>query len=73
MMGPNSIKLLEELLANHFIKHGGLVLDLGCGQGLTSLFLVKEYGFKVIAADFVDYRSWCLLGHSNGRLVASPT
>ncbi|HOJ45565.1 MAG TPA: class I SAM-dependent methyltransferase [Bacilli bacterium] len=51
MMGPNSIKLLEELLANHFIKHGGLVLDLGCGQGLTSLFLVKEYGFKVIAAD----------------------
>jgi len=26
-------------------------MDLGSGQGLTSVFLVKEYGFRVFAAD----------------------
>ena len=26
-------------------------MDLGSGQGITSIFLVKEYGFKVYAAD----------------------
>lgn len=51
MMGPNPIKLLEELLTNHVIKSHGKVMDLGCGQGLTSLFLVKEYSFEVVAVD----------------------
>ncbi len=27
------------------------VLDLGSGNGLTSVFLAKEYGFRLIAAD----------------------
>lgn len=26
-------------------------MDLGCGLGITSVFLVKEYGFKVYATD----------------------
>ncbi len=26
-------------------------MDLGSGQGITSVFLAKEYGFKVYAAD----------------------
>ena len=26
-------------------------MDLGSGQGITSIFLVKEYGFKVYATD----------------------
>jgi cyclopropane fatty-acyl-phospholipid synthase-like methyltransferase len=51
IMGPNPIKILEELLLNHQIPVGSLVCDLGCGQGLTSLFLVKEYNFNVWAAD----------------------
>ena len=51
IMGPNPIKLEEELLANHIIPKGATVCDLGSGQGLTSVFLVKEYGFKVYAAD----------------------
>ena len=33
------------------IPRNGVVCDLGSGQGLTSLFLAKEYGFKVYAAD----------------------
>lgn len=51
MMGPNPVKLEEELLQNHNIPAGATVLDLGSGQGLTSVFLAKEYGFKVYAGD----------------------
>lgn len=51
IMGPNPVKLTEELLKNHNIKKGAVVCDLGSGQGLTSVFLAKEYGFKVYAVD----------------------
>lgn len=51
IMGPNPIKLEEELLLGHRIPAGATVLDLGSGQGLTSVFLAKEYGFTVYAAD----------------------
>ena len=51
IMGPNPLKLEEELLIEHRIPSNATVLDLGSGQGLTSVFLVKEYGFKVYAAD----------------------
>ena len=51
IMGPNPVKLEEELLLNHRIPDGAVVCDLGSGQGLTSVFLAKEYGFTVYAAD----------------------
>lgn len=51
IMGPNPVKLTEELMSNHKIPSGGVVCDLGSGQGLTSVFLAKEYGFTVYAAD----------------------
>lgn len=51
IMGPNPVKLEEELLLNHKIPAGAVVCDLGSGQGLTSVFLAKEYGFRVYAAD----------------------
>ncbi len=51
IMGPNAIKLLEELLALQPLPAGATVLDLGCGRGLTSLFLAKEYDLRVFAAD----------------------
>ena len=51
IMGPNPMKLEEELLAGHQIPAGSVVCDLGSGQGLTSVFLAKEYGFIVYAAD----------------------
>ena len=51
IMGPNPIKLEEELLRGHKIPENAVVCDLGSGQGLTSAFLVKEYGFTVFAAD----------------------
>lgn len=51
IMGPNPIKLEEELLIDCKIPKNAVVCDLGSGQGLTSIFLAKEYGFKVFAAD----------------------
>ena len=51
IMGPNPLKLEEELLLEHKIPKDAVVCDLGSGQGLTSVFLAKEYGFKVYAAD----------------------
>lgn len=51
IMGPNPIKLEEELMLDHRVPAGAVVMDLGSGQGLTSVFLVKEYGFHVYAAD----------------------
>lgn len=51
IMGPNPIKLAEELLTDNHISDGSVVCDLGSGQGLTSVFLAKEYGFTVYAAD----------------------
>ena len=51
IMGPNPIKLEEELLMGHKIPKKAVVCDLGSGQGLTSVFLAKEYGFTVYAAD----------------------
>lgn len=51
IMGPNPVKLEEELLSEHQIRDGAVVCDLGSGQGLTSVFLAKEYGFTVYAAD----------------------
>ena len=41
IMGPNPIKLTEELMQNHAIPVGARVCDLGSGQGLTSIFLAR--------------------------------
>ena len=43
IMGPNPLKLLEELLNNNYLKENAIVCDLGSGNGLTPIFLVKEY------------------------------
>lgn len=51
IMEPNPVKLEEELLLHHRIPQGAVVCDLGSGQGLTSVFLAREYGFTVYAAD----------------------
>lgn len=51
MMGPNSLVILEELAARLVLKPGMRVLDLGCGNGLTSIFLAREYGVQVFALD----------------------
>lgn len=52
MMGPNTLRLLDELLANVQIEKGNLrVLDLGCGKALNSLYFAKEKQAIVFATD----------------------
>lgn len=51
MMGPNSIRIIEEMTRSVDLKEGMRVLDLGCGKGLTSIFLAREYGVTVYATD----------------------
>ena len=47
MMGPNPVKLLEELMAGIALAPEAHVCDLGCGRGLTSVFLAREYGLRL--------------------------
>ena len=51
MMGPNSMKILEELTDGFTLTSGMRVLDLGCGNGLTSIFLANVFGVQVFAVD----------------------
>lgn len=51
IMGPNPLKLAEELMQKNMTPEGSIVMDLGSGQGITSVFFAKEYGFKVYAVD----------------------
>ena len=50
-VGPNPLQLLEELCGNLKLSPGMKVLDMGCGKGLTSVFLAKEFGVTVFAND----------------------
>ena len=51
IMGPNPLKLCEELLCDASIPCGARVCDLGSGTGITSALLAREYGFDTYAVD----------------------
>lgn len=51
IMGPNTCKLTEELMKGACIARGSVVLDLGCGSGISSVMLAREYGLITYAAD----------------------
>ena len=56
MMGPNSIRMIEELAKSLKLEKDMRVLDLGCGKGLTSIFLAKEFGVTVLCHRPMDQR-----------------
>ena len=51
IMGPNPLKLCEELLCDASIPRGARVCDLGSGTGITSALLAREYRFDTYAVD----------------------
>ncbi len=51
MMGPHPLWLVEALTQVMPLRSGERVLDLGCGTALTSVFLAREFGVQVWAAD----------------------
>ena len=50
-MGPHPLWLLEDICRHMDIQPGMKVLDMGCGKGLTSVFLAREFGVTVFAND----------------------
>ncbi|MGQ0841374.1 SAM-dependent methyltransferase [Actinokineospora sp.] len=65
-MGPHPLWLLEDLAADLGLEPGMRVLDLGCGRGLTSVFLAREFGVQVWAADL-----WIEPGDNFARFTAA--
>src|SRR5215472_1112564 len=51
LMGPNALWLLEGLTQVVDFGPCRRVLDLGCGSAVTSIFLARELGLEVWAAD----------------------
>jgi len=51
MMGPNALRVAEELASHLHINENMRILDLGCGCGLSTFLLTKKYGVSVFAAD----------------------
>jgi len=51
-MGPNPLWMLEDLTRDLDLRPGMRVLDLGSGKGATSVFLAREFGVQVVAADW---------------------
>ena len=55
MWGPNGIRQAEELASHFTITKDMRILDLGCGMGLSALYLVQAHGAEVFATDlFAD-------------------
>jgi len=55
MWGPNGIRQAEELASHFAITKDMKILDLGCGMGLSALYLAKAHGVQVFATDlFAD-------------------
>ena len=67
MMGPNAVKMLEELCRSIDLTGAERILDLGCGKGLTSIYLAKRFQAEVFAMDLwisatENYERFCTIG-----------
>jgi cyclopropane fatty-acyl-phospholipid synthase-like methyltransferase len=50
-MGPNPLWLMEWLCRDVPLNKDMVVLDMGCGKALSSIFLAREFGCTVFAND----------------------
>lgn len=51
-LGGGRLYLAAKMTRTMHLKPGDIVLDLGCGQGTTSIFLAKHFGVRVVALDW---------------------
>jgi len=65
-MGPNALWLTESLTEVLPIEPGMKVLDLGCGKAMSSIFLAREFGAEVWAADL-----WIEAADNQRRIAAA--
>ena len=49
--GPGGLFLAAKMSREMKLKEDDIVLDLGCGRGESSIFLVTQFGVQVIAVD----------------------
>jgi SAM-dependent methyltransferase len=74
--GGGGLYLATHMVRTMSLQCGSIVLDLGCGKGLASVFLAKHFGVHVVAVDlwtsatFLDqkfsrlgYRDWIVPLH----------
>lgn len=50
-IGGGALYLAARMTRTMHLRPGHIVLDLGCGRGATSMFLVRHFGVRVIAVD----------------------
>ncbi len=50
-IGGGALYLAAKMVRTMHLRPGDVVLDLGCGKGATSIFLVRHFGVRVIAVD----------------------
>jgi SAM-dependent methyltransferase len=50
-LGGGGLYLAARMARHMGLQEGQVVLDLGCGQGASSLFLASHYGVTVVAVD----------------------
>lgn len=67
MMGPNAMTLTAELTSGLNFAEQARILDLGCGKGLSSLWLAEKFKSRVFAFDLwisatENYERFCEFG-----------
>jgi ubiquinone/menaquinone biosynthesis C-methylase UbiE len=67
---PNRLRLATQIIEAANVRPGCQLLEIGCGEGLTSAFLAEYLGAKVIG---VDLESRILDSAVTRRAVGQPT
>ena len=71
--GPNPLWLVESLTELVDLRPGMRVLDLGSGWAISSIFLAREFGVTVVAADQCLYReTWPLIVEAGMQSQVMP-